>query len=115
MKKGSINEGKSLILKMAHTKLNYGRTGNKKLDCYGNEYSAFLCLFSHIWKMQVKQQCTLPHCPSNNIVTERYQTTFSLPSSLSGNFKDINTIFPLLGDIIGYCGSEFHPKKHHMQ
>ena len=108
MKKGSINEGKSLILKMAHTKLNYGRTGNKKLDCYGNEYSAFLCLFSHIWKMQVKQQCTSPHCPSNNIVTERYQTTFSLPSSLSGNFKDINTIFPLPGDIIGYCSSEFN-------
>ena len=53
-------------------------------------------------------QCTSPHCPSNNIVTERYQTTFSLPSSLSGNFKDINTIFPLPGDIIGYCGSEFN-------
>ena len=108
MKKGNINEGKALILKMAHTKLNYGRTGNGKFDCYGNENSTFLCLFSHIWKMQVEQQCTSPYCPSNNTVTVCYQTTFSVPLSSSDKLKDINTIFPLPGDIIGYCGSEFN-------
>jgi len=26
-----------------------------KFDCYGSENSAFLCLFSHIWKMQVEK------------------------------------------------------------
>ena len=75
---------------------------------YGNENSTFLCLFSHIWKMQVEQQCTSPYCPSNNTVTVRYQTTFSVPLSSSDKLKDINTIFPLPGDIIGYCGSEFN-------
>ena len=35
-----------------------------------------------------------------------FQTTFSVPSSS----RDIDTIFPVQGDIIGYCGSEFHKK-----
>ena len=61
-------------------------------------------LISHIWKMQVEQQYTSPYSPSNNTVTVHYQTTFSV----SRLYKDINTIFPLPGDINGYCGSEFN-------
>jgi len=35
--------------------------------------------------------------------------TFSVPSS-SHKVRDIDTIFPVPGGIIGYCGSEFHKK-----
>jgi len=117
MNKGNINEGKSLILKEAHSKLSYAHTGDGKFDCYGSENSAFLCLFSHIWKMQVEQKCTSSYCPNNNAVITQFQTTFSVPSS-SSKLRDIDTvtIFPVPGDIIGYCRSEFHknhPKKHH--
>ena len=41
-------------------------------------------------------------------MTVHYQTTFSVPLSSSGKLKDINTIFPLPGDIIGYCSSELN-------
>lgn len=60
--------------------------------------------------MQVEQKCMSPYCPNNNTVMLHYQTTFSVPSSSSSNLKDIDTIFPLPGDIIGYCGSEFNKK-----
>ena len=104
MKKGNINEGKSLILKEAYARLNYGRSCDRKLNCYGSENGAFLCIFSHVWKMQVEQKCTSPYCPNNNAVVTRFQTTFSVPSS---NLKDIECVFPVPGDTIGYCGSEF--------
>ena len=104
MKKGNINEGKSLILKEAYARLNYGRSCDRKLNCYGSENGAFLCIFSHVWKMQVEQKCTSPYCPNNNAVVTRFQTTFSVPSS---NLKDIERVFPVPGDTIGYCGSEF--------
>ena len=110
MKEGNIHEGKSLILKEAQSKLNYGRTGDGKYDCYGSENSAFLCLFSHIWKMKVEQKCTSSYCPNNNAVMTRLQTTFSMPSSSPSKLKDIYNVFPVPGDIIGYCGSEFHKK-----
>ena len=45
MNKDNINEGKSLILKEAYSKLNYGCTGDGKFDCYDSENSAFLCIF----------------------------------------------------------------------
>ena len=41
MKKGNINEGKSLISKETHSKLNYGCTGDGKFNCYSSENSAF--------------------------------------------------------------------------
>lgn len=47
MKKSSIHEGKSLILKTAHTNLNFIWADNGKLNCYETEESTFLCLFSH--------------------------------------------------------------------
>ena len=53
MEKNRIDEGKSLILKTVHTKLNFIQVDNGKLNCYGTEESAFLCLFSHVWKLQV--------------------------------------------------------------
>ena len=95
---GNINEGKSLILKEAHSKLNYGCTGDGKFNCYGSENSVFSCLFSHIWKMQAEQKCTSSYCSNNNAVVTRFQATFSVPSSSSSKLKDIDTIFPVLGD-----------------
>ena len=98
MKKGNINEGKSLILKEVHSKLNYSRTGNGKFNCYGSENSVFSCLFSHIWKMQAEQKCTSSYYSNNNAVMTRFQATFSAPSSSSSKLKDIDTIFPVPGD-----------------
>ena len=109
MNKRNINEGKSLILKEAHSKLNYACTGDGKFDCYGSENSAFLCLLSHIWKMQFEQKCTSSYSPNSNTVITQFQTTFSVPCS-SSKLRDIDTIFPIPGDIIGYCRSEFHKK-----
>ena len=98
-----FDEGKSLILKKAHSKLNFPRAANGKLDCYGTENSGFLCLISHVWKLQIQQQCTSPYCPNKNMTRTGYQTTFSFAS----NTKHI---FPTPGHIMGYCGSEF-PRK----
>lgn len=41
MNKSNITEGKSLMLKKAHDRLNFNRDRNGKLDCYGTEESAF--------------------------------------------------------------------------
>jgi len=106
MKKHRIDEGKSLILKLVHTRLNFTRADSGKLNCYGTEESAFLCLFSHVWKLQVQQQCTSTFCPVKNRVKTGYQTTFSLPK-LSSN---IQNIFPVSGNTMGYCGSGFSNK-----
>lgn len=109
MQKGNIKEGKSLILKAAHFKLNFQCTPDGKYDCYGSEDSHFLRLLSHIWKLQVLQKCTSSYCPNKNRTMTRYQTTFSVPKSFSSS-KDIQQAFPLSGVNIGYCGSQFSEK-----
>ena len=83
MKQGNISEGRSLILKDAHSELNYGHSGNGKFNYYSSENNALLCLFSHVWKMQVEQKCTSTYCPNNTAVVIWFQTTFSVPSSSS--------------------------------
>ena len=98
-----FDEGKSLILKVAHSKLNFPRAADGKLDCYGTENSGFLCLISHVWKLQIQQQCISPYCPNKNLVKTGYQTTFSFTS-------DTKRIFPIPDHIMGYCGSEFPSK-----
>ena len=102
MNKGNITEGKSLMLKKAHEKLNFKREKNGKLDCYGTEESAFV----PIWKLQFVCQCTSDFCPTKNCLKIRHQTTFSLPEHSS----DTQSIFPSPGDLMGYCGAEFSTK-----
>ena len=106
MNKSNITEGKSLMLKKAHDRLNFSRDKNGKLDCYGTEESAFLCLFAPVWKLQFVCQCTSDFCPTKSCEKIRYQTTFSLPEHSS----DTQSIFPNPGDIMGYCGAEFSAK-----
>ena len=99
-------EGKSLILKVAHSEFNFPRAANGMLDCYGTENSRFLCLItliSHVWKLQIWQQSISSHCPNINVVRTGYQTTFSFAS----NTKNI---LPSVGHMMGYCGSEFPSK-----
>ena len=47
MQKGSIKEGKSLILKTVQARLNL-QYRNGKYNFYGSEHSSILCLFSHV-------------------------------------------------------------------
>ena len=65
---------------------------------------------TYVWNMQVEQKCTSTYCPNNNAVVTQFQTTFTVPSSSSSKLKDIDTNFPVPGDIIGYCGLEFQKK-----
>ena len=60
--------------------------------------------------MQVEQKCTSSYCPNNNTVVTQFQTTFSVPSPSSSKLKDIDTIFPVPGHTLGYCGSKFQKK-----
>jgi len=96
-----IIEGKSLMLKKAHDRLHFNRDKNGRLDCYGTEESAFLCLFAAVWKLQLLYQCTANSCPTEKKIKTRYQTTFSLPK----NCHETQSIFPLLNDRMGYCGA----------
>jgi len=79
MQKGSVKEGKSLILRAVQARLNF-QYSNGKYDCYGSEHSSLLCLFSHVWKLTVKQKCMSPHCPQKNKPTIRCQTSFHFAS-----------------------------------
>ena len=98
-----FDEGKSLILKAVHSKLNFPRTANGKFNCYETENSGFLCLISHVWKLQIQQMCMSPHCPNKNLVKTGYQTTFSFTSNTEN-------IIPIPGHVMGYCGTEFPSK-----
>ena len=75
-----------------------------KYDCFGGENNRCLCLFTHIWKLVIKLKCTSEHCPNHNTEVTKYPSTFSFSSGLD-NF---NEIFPIAGDMVGYCGAEFH-------
>ena len=58
-------------------------SGDGKFNYYSSENNALLCLFSHVWKMQVEQKCTSTYCLNNTAVVIWFQTTFSVPSSSS--------------------------------
>lgn len=101
-----LKEGKSLILRAAHLQLNFPCV-NGKYNCFGSEYSTFLCLFNNVWMLQVKQKCISPYCPNKNRMMIRNQITFSIPAFYSST--DILGIFPKQGDRC-YCGSQFPGK-----
>jgi len=105
MQKGSVKEGKSLILRTVQARLNF-QYSNGKYDCYGSEHSSLLCLFSYVWKLRVKQKCMSSHCPQKNKPTICCQTSFTLPALYSSS-KDIRETFPEDGDRCGYCGAQF--------
>lgn len=56
MKRGNINEDKSLVLKEADSTLNY----DGKFNFYGSENR----------KMQVEEKCTSSYCPNNDAVVK---------------------------------------------
>ena len=74
---------------------------HRRYDCYGGENDKCLCLFTHIWKIVVKQRCTSLHCSANNAEVTRYLSCFAMTSCAEDPF-------PKPGTQVGYCGAEFH-------
>ena len=100
MMKGKIYEGKTVFLQMLSSAVNLPYD-HQRYDCYGGENDKCLCLFTHIWKVVVKQRCTSLHCPANNAEVTKYLSSFAMESCTED-------LFPQPGNQVGYCGAEFH-------
>ena len=100
MMKGKVYEGKTVFLHMLKSAVNL-LYDHQRYDCYGGENDKCLCLFTHIWKVVVKQRCTSLHCPANNTEVTKYLSSFSMASCTED-------LFPQPGTQVGYCGAEFH-------
>jgi len=74
---------------------------HQRYDSYGGENDKCLCLFTHVWKIVVKQRCTSLHCPANNAEVTKYLSSFAMASYTEDQF-------PQPGTQVGYCGAEFH-------
>ena len=110
MLEGKMFEGRTLILDLIASKLNFERVG-EKCNCYGGEYSNLLCLFTHIFKLVVVQKCTSQFCPRKGKEVTRYISSFSFSSQESTSIpfcNQLRSLFPIPGDMVGgYCGAEF--------
>ena len=87
MIRGKIYEGKTVFLNMLQSAVNLAYD-HGKYDCYGGENDKCLCLFTHIWKIVVKQRCTSVHCPVNNREVTEYLSSFLL-ASCTGNLNEL--------------------------
>ena len=103
MIRGKIYEGKTMFLKMLESTVNL-EYNHRKYDCYGGENNRCLCLFTHIWKIAVKQKCMSVHCPVNGKDITKYLSSFSFSSCA----ENLNEVFPNPQTQVGYCGAEFH-------
>ena len=61
---GDIIKGKTTILDYVSSVLNYSQVENK-LNCFGSEYSMFLQVFCHIWKVKLDLKCDSPYSQQN--------------------------------------------------
>ena len=102
MLKGKVSDGKTLFLHLLQSSFNLTINGSK-YDCFGGENDKCLCLFTHIWKLIVKQKCTSEYCPNQNKEITKYPSTFSFHTKLD----NLQQLFPEPGDTVGYCGAEF--------
>ena len=105
MKQGKLQGegGGTLFLHLLQSRLNLDRE-NSKYDCFSSENSRYLRLFTHIWKLVIKLKCTSKYCPNQNAEVIKCPSTFSFNSQLD----NLNEVFPTTGDMVGYCGTEFH-------
>ena len=76
MLQGKINEGKRVILSFVSSCINLPLLG-QQYNFHGTEYNMFLCLFSHVWKIIIRQRCISPHCPGNNQEVVRHSAAFT--------------------------------------
>ena len=108
MMNGNLDEGKTVMLQFAHSKINYHRTNNM-YDCLGNEYNNFIVLFKDISKLHVTQQCPSPFCPLGQEKIVKIISTFSFsPPSVESIMDQLDLTFPKPGYTIkGYCGAQF--------
>ena len=102
MIRGKIYEGKTMFLNMLLSTVNLAYNDHK-YDCYGGENNRCLCLFTHIWKIAVKQRCTSIHCPVINKEVTKYLSSFSFSSCT----ENLNEVFPKPQTQVGYCEAEF--------
>ena len=100
MMKGKIYEGKIVFLCMLCSAVNLP-FDHQRYDCYGGENNKCLCLFTHIWKVVVKQRCMSFHSLANNAEVTKYLSSFAMESCTED-------LFPQPGTQVGYCGAEFH-------
>ena len=89
MIRGKIYEGKTVFLNMLQYTVNLVYD-HRKYDSYEGKNNRCLCLFTHIWKIAVKQRCTSVHCPMNNKEVNEYLSTFSFSSCR----ENLNEVFP---------------------
>ena len=100
MMQGKVYEEKTVFLRMLSSTINLPYD-HQRYDCYGGENDKCLCLFTHIWKIVVKQRYTSLHFLANNAEVTRYLSCFGMTSCAKDPFPQPRTQ-------VRYCGAEFH-------